>query len=502
MRGEVYLVGAGPGDPGLLTVKGKRLLESADVVVYDRLIENSLLNHISEGCETVYAGKKPQEHKLTQDEINEILVEEAEERKKVVRLKGGDPFLFGRGGEEAEYLKEKEVSFEVVPGITSALGVPAYAGIPATSRDVSSSVAIITGHEDPDKEESSHDWSSLAKGPETLIFLMGVKNLPRIQKKLLENGKSGDTPAAMIERGTMPEQRALYSTLDELADEAEKEKISPPAVIIVGEVVDKKLCWRSELPLAGLRILNTRPKEQARPLTEMLEDEGAVVREVPAINIAPPEDHSGLDEAIESLTSYDWIVFTSTNGVRYFFERLWGLNHDIRSLEGVKFATIGSKTAEELESRGLCVDHVPEEYRAEKLLEDLKEELDEKKRLLLPRTTRARELLKDGLEKEGHEVDEVETYRTLSTELPEDVERDIEDGIYNMITFTSSSTVENFIEMIEDKRCLEDMIVAAIGPITAETARKNGLEVDIVASEYDIEGLYDAIIEYAEEKRC
>jgi len=502
MRGEVYLVGAGPGDPGLLTVKGKRLLESADVVVYDRLIENSLLNHISEGCETVYAGKKPQEHKLTQDEINEILVEEAEERKKVVRLKGGDPFLFGRGGEEAEYLKEKEVSFEVVPGITSALGVPAYAGIPATSRDVSSSVAIITGHEDPDKEESSHDWSSLAKGPETLIFLMGVKNLPRIQKKLLENGKSGDTPAAMIERGTMPEQRALYSTLDELADEAEKEKISPPAVIIVGEVVDKKLCWRSELPLAGLRILNTRPKEQARPLTEMLEGEGAVVREVPAINIAPPEDHSGLDEAIESLTSYDWIVFTSTNGVRYFFERLWGLNHDIRSLEGVKFATIGSKTAEELESRGLCVDHVPEEYRAEKLLEDLKEELDEKKRLLLPRTTRARELLKDGLEKEGHEVDEVETYRTLSTELPEDVERDIEDGIYNMITFTSSSTVENFIEMIEDKRCLEDMIVAAIGPITAETARKNGLEVDIVASDYDIEGLYDAIIEYAEEKRC
>jgi len=502
MRGEVYLVGAGPGDPGLLTVKGKRSLESADIVVYDRLIENSLLNHISEGCETVYAGKRPEEHKLTQDEINQILVEKAEEGKKVVRLKGGDPFLFGRGGEEAEYLKEKEVSFEVVPGITSALGVPAYAGIPATSRDVSSSVAIITGHEDPDKEESSHDWSSLAKGPETLIFLMGVNNLPRIQQKLLENGKSEDTPAAMIERGTMPEQRALYSTLGELAKEAEKEKISPPAVIIVGEVVDKKLCWRSELPLADLRILNTRPKEQARGLTEMLEGEGAVVREVPAIKIAPPEDHSRLDEAIESLTSYDWIVFTSSNGVRYFFERLRKSNHDIRSLNGIKLATIGSKTAEELERRGLCVDHVPEEYKAEKLLKDLKEELDEKKRLLLPRTPRARDLLKDGLEEEGHEVDEVETYRTLSTELPEDAERDIEDGIYNMITFTSSSTVENFIEMIEDKRCLEDMIVAAIGPITAETARRNGLEVDIVASEYDIEGLYEAIIEYGDDKRC
>ncbi len=491
--GKVYLVGAGPGDPGLLTTKGKRTLETADVVVYDRLIENSLLNHISEDCETIYAGKKAGKHRLKQDEINRILFDRSREKEKVVRLKGGDPFLFGRGGEEAEYLDEKGVSFEVVPGITSALAVPAYAGIPATSRNLSSSVAIITGHEDPDKEESSHEWRALAEGPETLIFLMGVKNLSRIQQKLLEGGRSEETPAAIIERGTMPEQTVILSTLGEIAREADG-KISPPAVIIVGEVAGKRSDWRSESPLAGLRVLNTRPKEQARGFTEMLEDEGAVVREVPAIKIAPPDDLSGLDRALEDLGSYDWIVFTSTNGVRYFFERMSERNVDIRSLYGVKLAAIGEKTASELESKGLSVEIVPEEFRAEGLLSSLKEEIDGRKRILLPRTLEARDILHDGLKEAGNDVDEVETYRTLGGSIPEDVERDIEDGMYNMITFTSSSTVENFIDMIDDKKYFEDMTVAAIGPVTAETARNHDIEVDIVASEYDIEGLSDAII--------
>ncbi|MFP4001413.1 MAG: uroporphyrinogen-III C-methyltransferase [Thermoplasmata archaeon] len=500
--GKVYLVGAGPGDPRLLTVNGKRLLEEADVVIYDRLIENSLLNHLPERCETIYAGKRPGKHRLTQDEINEKLVEKAREGKKVVRLKGGDPFLLGRGGEEARYLRKHDISFEIVPGITSALGVPAYAGIPATSRDVSSSAAIITGHEDPDKKESSHDWRSLAKGPDTLIFLMGVKNLPRIQKKLLENGRPEDTPAAVIERGTMPEQKTLYSTLDEISQEAEEYNISPPAVIVVGEVVGKRVEWRSEMPLAGLRVLNTRPKKQARDLTERLEAKGAVVREVPAIKIAPPEDSSELDEAIERVGTYDWIVFTSTNGVDHFFKRMDELDRDIRSLEGINLAAIGEKTALKLEDKGLRVDHVPSKFRAEELLSGLKKKMDGERSILLPRTPKARDLLPDGLQRSGHDVDEVETYRTLRTSLPEDVEKDLKDGLYNMITFTSSSTVENFLKMIDDERLLENMIVAAIGPVTAETARKNGLEVDIIASEYDIEGLYEAIMKYVGEGRC
>jgi len=494
--GTVFLIGAGPGDPGLITDKGKRLLESADVIIYDRLIENSLLNHASKDCETIYAGKKPGEHKLTQEDINELMVEKAEEGKKVVRLKGGDPFLFGRGGEEADHLKKKGVDYQVVPGITSALGVPAYAGIPATSRDVSSSVAIITGHEDPDKEESSHDWEALARGPETLIFLMGVNNLPKIQEKLLKHGREKETPAAIIERGTMPEHRSVISTLEEIAEDAQKKEISPPAVIIIGDVVKKGLEWRDEMPLAGIRIINTRPKEQARGFTEMLEEEGAVVREVPAIKIEPPADHNELDGAIQKIDSYDWMVFTSTNGVKYFFERFSELDRDIRDLGCVKLAAIGEKTAKALKNRGLRVELVPKEYRAEALLEELKGVLDEEKKILLPRTTRARDVLREELEEEGLKVDEVETYRTLSTSLHEDVKRDLEDGKYDLITFTSSSTVENFLGMLRDKNYLKDMTLAAIGPVTASTAEEEGLSVDIVASEYDIEGLYEAILDY------
>jgi len=494
--GTVFLIGAGPGDPGLITDKGKKLLRDADVIIYDRLIENSLLNHTSEDCECIYAGKKPGEHKLTQEDINELMVEKAEEGKKVVRLKGGDPFLFGRGGEEAEHLKKKGIDFQVIPGITSALGVPAYAGIPATSRDVSSSVAIITGHEDPDKEESSHDWEALACGSETLIFLMGVNNIPKIQERLLKHGRERKTPAAIIEKGTMPEQRSVISTLGEIAEDTQRKEISPPAVIIIGDVVKKGLGWRDEMALAGIRIINTRPKEQARGFTEMLEEEGAVVREVPAIKIEPPEEYNELDAAIKDISSYDWMVFTSTNGVKYFFERFSDLARDIRDLGGVKLAAIGEKTAKALKDKGLRVELIPKEYRAEALLQELKEVSEKKQKILLPRTTRARDVLREGLEKEGLEVDEVETYRTLSTSLPEDVKSDLEDDKYDVITFTSSSTMENFLDMLENKNYLKDMTLAAIGPVTASTAEEESFGVDIVAAEYDIEGLYEAILEY------
>ncbi|WP_200769728.1 uroporphyrinogen-III C-methyltransferase [Halarsenatibacter silvermanii] len=496
IHGEVYLVGGGPGDPGLLTCRGRQLLEEADIIIYDRLIETSLLNHAGEECELIYAGKKPGAHSLTQEEINQLMVDKASAGKKVVRLKGGDPFLFGRGGEEAAYLEVRGIAFQVVPGITSALSVPAYAGIPATMRKKASSAAVITGHEDPDKEESSHSWRHLARGPDTLIFLMGVGNLPRIKKRLIKEGLEPETPAAIIERGTRPGQKTIYSRLKEVDSYVEDDKVSPPAVIVIGEVAGEgeKLSWFKRRPLRGLRILNTRPAHQARRLTRRLQKAGAVVREAPAISIVPPRDFSELDDSLADIDDYDWIVFTSQNGVASFFRRLQKLGIDIRQLAGVKLAAIGSRTADKLEEKKLTVDFTPEEFVAEEVLSGLRKRTNPDDKLLLPRTPRARSLLVEGLREDGLWVDEVTAYRTEAAELPEDVIEDIDDGSYDLVTFTSSSTVTCLCHQLESEGAEFASQGAAIGPITAETARDKGLEVAVTAEEYTCRGLYQAVL--------
>jgi len=495
--GKVYLVGSGAGDPGLLTCRGRELLEQADEVYYDRLMEPSLLNYVKAGCKLVYAGKKPGAHSMGQDEINRRLAEAARRTETVVRLKGGDPLIFGRGGEEADYLKAQGVKFEIVPGISSAMAAPAYAGIPLTHRGIASSFTVLTGHHDPEQEDNEHNWEALAQGSDTIVVLMGVGNFPGIQKRLLESGRNPETPVAFIERGTWPEQNVLVSRLGVAAKEAEEAGIKPPAIIVIGEVVDlrDRLSWDKDQPLEGYRILNTRPAHQARVLTELLEQEGAVVREAPAISIEPPEDYTELDRALDSLAEYSWVIFTSTNGVANFFNRMRAKGHDIRELAGVKLAAIGSKTGAELEALGLRLDFVPDEYVAEGLVAGF-DQADAGEKVLLPRTPLARDTLAVGLEEKGYHVDELTAYLTEEAEMAEDVQGLIEDDMIDIVTLTSSSTVRSLVKSAGGAEYLEGIIGAAIGPITAETARNAGLNVPIVAEEYTIEGLRDAILDY------
>lgn len=497
MKGKVYLVGSGAGDPGLLTCRGRELLERADEVYYDRLMEPSLLNHVKNGCKLIYVGKKPGAHSMAQPEINRRLAEAAGRSEVVVRLKGGDPLIFGRGGEEADYLKEQGVKFEIVPGISSALAAPAYAGIPLTHRGVASSFTVLTGHHDPEQEDNEHNWEALAQGSDTIVVLMGVGNFPGIQKRLLEYGRDPKTPVAFIERGTWPEQNVLLSSLEMAAKKADQAGIKPPAIIVIGQVVGlrDRLSWNKDLPLEGYRILNTRPAQQARVLTELLESEGAVVREAPAISIEQPTDYIELDQALARLKEYSWVIFTSTNGVDSFFNRMKDNNYDIRDLSGVKLAAIGSKTGAALEDLGLRLDFVPEEYVAEGLVAGF-DQADHGEKVLLPRTPLARETLAVGLEEKGYLVDELTAYLTEEAEMPEDVKGLIEDDMIDIVTLTSSSTVRSLVKSVGGPEYLDGIIGAAIGPITAETAREAGLDVPIVAREYTIEGLRDAILNY------
>ena len=348
MKGKVYLVGAGPGDPELLTLKGRRLLGEAEVVIYDFLAHPSLLKFISPAAETIYVGKKGGDHTLPQGDINQLIIDRAQTGKQVVRLKGGDPFIFGRGGEEAEELFKAGIPFEVVPGITSAIAVPAYAGIPLTHRRYNSSVAFITGHEDPLKDQTGLDWEKLATGVETLVFLMGYKNLPRIVERLIQNGRPPRTPAALIRWGTTPEQITVTGSLEEIVPLAEAAGLGPPAILVVGSVVElrDRLSWFERRPLFGKQIVVTRTREQASDLVVRLENLGAHCLEFPTIRLAPPSSWEELDQSIRSLSSYDWILFTSPNGVEAFFERLAALGFDLRDLKGLQIGAIGPATAE------------------------------------------------------------------------------------------------------------------------------------------------------------
>jgi len=497
--GRVYLVGAGPGDPGLITLKGSKCISKADVVVYDRLVNPRLLGYASPGARLIYAGKSPQGHILTQDEINKVLVENALAGYTVVRLKGGDPFLFGRGGEEAQSLVKEGIPYELVPGVTSALAVPAYAGIPVTHRDLTSSITVVTGHEDPQKEGSSINWEKIAGGSGTLVFLMGVSNLPFIVKELMENGRSPQTPAAVIRRGTLPEQRILTGSLMDIAEKVAAADFKPPAVFIVGKVVSlrEQLRWFESKPLFGLRIVVTRPREGASYFSDLIEDLGGESFEFPAIEVVPPRDFAPLDNAISKAGEYDWIVFTSVNGVNCFFNRLRDLGRDIRDLQGVRICAIGLKTREALETKGLLVKCTPQEYRAEALAEEIGSFMKPGEKVLLPRADIARKILPETLTSMGALVDDVEAYETRPGKgnVPQ-VKELLEKKQVQIITFTSSSTVRNFIKLLgdENKALLKGVMLASIGPVTSTAIREEGLEVDAEASQYTVDGLMEAIL--------
>lgn len=503
-KGKVFLIGAGPGDIRLITVKGLECIQTADVIVYDRLANPRLLSYRRSDAELIYVGKSPDRHTLTQDEINQVLVDEGLKGQLVARLKGGDPYVFGRGGEEGEVLRAAGIPFEVVPGITSAISVPSYAGIPVTHRDFTSTFTVITGHEDPTKEDSSINWLRLAQDPGTLIFLMGVGNLPQIVDQLVSNGKSADTPIALIRWGTRPEQQVVTGTLSTIIEDVRRAGLTSPAIIIVGQVVTLRntLRWFEDQPLFGKRILVTRAREQASALSEKLEKLGAEAWEYPTIAIKEPDDLMALDQAIQTAGSYQWIIFTSVNGVKMFFNRMRHNQVDIRSLNDVQVCAIGPKTREALEERGLQVHMMPEEFRAEAIIDALKDDVTPGEKVLLPRADLARPILVEALTQMGLEVNEVVAYQTvLASEDQFLLMEKIKAGEVHVVTFTSSSTVKNFMTLInDDKRLLEGMTVACIGPVTAETAEKMGIKVDIVAEEYTIDGLVNAIVQYFKQK--
>jgi uroporphyrinogen III methyltransferase/synthase len=502
MNSQVFLVGGGPGDPGLITLKGVECIKRADVIIYDFLASPELLKHASEEAEIIYVGKQGGDHTLSQEKINRLIVEKAKAGLIVTRLKGGDPFIFGRGGEEVEVLLDEGVPFEIVPGVTSAIAAPAYAGIPLTHRDYTSTLAFITGHEDPTKEKSRIDWESLAKGIGTLVFLMGVKNLPRITAKLLEHGMPPEKPVALIRWGSTPRQVTVTGTLATIVNEAEKAGMKPPAIIVVGDIVQlrQKMKWFENRPLMGKRIIVTRARQQASDVIKKLFKLGADCIECPTIRVVPPDDYQPLDDAIEKLPEYDWIVFTSVNGVQFFFERLFEKNRDTRALSGLRTAVIGPATAKRLLDFGLRSDIVPASFIAEAVIEAFEGEAINGKKILLPRADQARQILPQELSKMGALVDEVVAYRTVQDlSQTERLMSHLEDRKVDILTFTSSSTVKNFKAMLPPERfhhLLQGITVAAIGPITADTARSLGFEVHITAGKHTIPGLCEAIVEY------
>ena len=495
----VYLVGAGPGDEDLITIKGLNCIKAADVILYDRLANPNLLKHAKATAVLIDVGKSPNNHQYSQEEINQLLVDMAKTNGVVTRLKGGDPYVFGRGGEEVIKLKEASIPFEVVPGITSAISVPSYAGIPVTHRGLSTSFHVITGNEDPTKAESSVNYEALAKLSGTLVFLMGMANLEDIAKQLIQFGKAANTPAAIIHRGTTGRQRVVTGTLETIVEVATKNEIKAPSIIIVGAVVGLRdsLNWFEGLPLFGKRILVTRTRQQAGALTKELKALGAEVIEYPTIEIVPPEDFTNIDNTLRALHPFNYTIFTSVNGVKAFFDRLRHLKIDIRDMGLSKIIAIGTATAEALEEKGLRVEYIPEVFTAEGILEGLQWVIKKGDSVLLPRADIARKNLVEGLIQLGAEVEELEMYRTiLPIHKKEELGEMLQEGI-DIITFTSSSTVTNFIEILgkENISALEISKIAVIGPITAETARKAGLNVAIEAKQYTIEGLVEGIRE-------
>lgn len=499
-RNLVYLVGAGPGDPRLITVKGLECIKKADVIIYDYLVNVDLLKVAKPDAEFIYVGKQGGAHTMEQDDINKLIVKKALEDKIVTRLKGGDPYIFGRGGEEAIVLYENHIPFEVIPGITAAIATPNYAGIPVTHRDFTSTFGLITGHEDPTKNESSIDWAKISTGIGTLAFYMGIKNLPYITEQLMKHGRSKDTPVAVIRWGTTPRQKTVIGTLSTIVQKATD--IKPPAITIVGEVVKlrEQLNWFESKPLFGKTIVVTRSREQASEFADQLSEYGAQVIEFPTIEIAKPDTIQPLDEAINNVQNYNWLVFTSINGVDAFFRRLFELEKDIRDLKGIKVCAIGPATEDGIKRYCLKVDCRPPKFVAESVVDELKKVTKIKgENFLLPRADIARSFLPDELQKLGGKVTDLVAYKTMMAQ-PGNMNLldKIRNGEVHIVTFTSSSTVRNFVEIVGRENLLalnSHVQYASIGPITTQTAEEMGLRISIKANEYTIPGLVSAILE-------
>ena len=520
MNGKVYIVGAGPGDIGLLTVKGLKCLQQAEVVVYDFHLNAQILNYIDHEAEFIYAGKRGGKHTMTQDQINETLVEKAQEGKLICRLKGGDPFVFGRGGEEAEVLAKAGIEFEIVPGISSAIAAPAYAGIPLTHRLYSSSLAIVPGYEDVTKKESSIDWTRLATGVGTIVFLMTVKNIAMVCKKLIENGRSAETAVAVIRWGTRADQKTLTGKLSTIADLVKEKDIKPPAVMVVGDVVKLRetLNWVEKKPLFGQRILVTREHSYG---FEALASLGAEILEFPTIQIIPPADWSQLDSAIDGIESYDWLILTSGNGVRYFFQRVFERGRDIRDLKGLKICAVGTKTSSAINKFGINVDMIPKEFNAEGLIDAFIQNTEPACRtgrhrtqstdrplkglkLLLPRAEVAREVFPDKIRELGGEIDVPAVYRTVKPRVHgKRLQRFLKEGRISVATFTSAATFNNFLDMTGDEAAalLKGVTIAVIGPVTEKAVLRAGLKVDIMPKEATIESMVQAIIDWTNKNK-
>jgi uroporphyrinogen III methyltransferase/synthase len=514
--GVVYLVGAGPGDPGLMTVRALELIGSANAIYYDRLIPPGALDGAREDAELVYVGKAPGRPSVPQEEIGERLIEAARSGKSVVRLKGGDPFVFGRGGEEGEALRAAGIEFEVVPGVTAGVAGTAYAGIPVTHRDDASAVAFVTGHEDPEKEESAIDWEALARFPGTLVFYMGVKKLAANAAALIEAGRDPWEPAAAVERGTMEEQRTVVATLGTLADAVEREGVGTPALIVIGQVVQRReaLAWLERRPLHGRRIVVTRARAQASGLAATLRGLGAEVVELPAIRIEPRIESEEVRRAIERIGEYGLICVTSPNGAGLLFEALDAAGLDARALnkpetqragkleprgaaqDGTTVAAIGPGTAGALERHGIKADVVPERFVAEALVEALSDLEISGRPVLIARAAEARDVLPDALRERGAEVDVISLYETVREEPSTEAIEAAQGADY--VTFTSSSTVSNLTEALGE-RFPSDARIVSIGPVTSDALHAAGLEVHAEATRHDIDGLVAALLADAED---
>jgi uroporphyrinogen III methyltransferase/synthase len=489
----VYLVGAGPGDPGLLTVRALELIRSADVIVFDRLIPAEAVAVAAPGAELIYVGKEGGGPSTAQEEIERLLIEHGRAGRAVVRLKGGDPFVFGRGGEEAEALRAAEVAFEVVPGVTAGVAAPTYAGIPVTHRDLASAVAFLTGHEDPAKPESALDWNAIAAFPGTLVLYMGVRRLAAIADRLIAAGRSPDEPSAVIERGTAPAQRVATGSLRAIAQIAAEAGIGPPALAVIGPVaaLRERLSWFEQRPLLGRRVAVTRARAQSSELASRLRSLGAEVIEAPSIRIVP------LDGPVPDLSSYDLVCLTSPNAVVVLFERLAAAGLDARSLAGATVAAIGPGTAKALGERGIIADVVPERFVAEDLVRALRGV--EARRALIPRAAQARDVLPQALRQRGVEVDVLPLYETVAEPLSDATRAAVAAADY--VTFTSSSTVRFFLEA-SDGCGIGAARVVSIGPVTSEALRDLGVEPDVEAERHDIDGLLDALLHDAARSAC